>query len=282
MRKKVMLNTYELEDAEFDTFKQLIYDETGIKLTELKKALVRARLTKRIRKLGLDSFKDYNEYLKNNYDAEKFDFINSITTNKTDFFREPRHFDYIKNVVLPELDNMKLKKIRIWSSACSSGEEPYTIGISLLEYYENKRNKPEIKILATDIDTNVLEKAKIGIYTFEQVKGIDSPLLKKYFQKGKGENEGLFRIKDSLKNIIYFRRLNLQDETYPMKGHFDIIFCRNVIIYFDKETQSRMFKRFSKYIADNGYLFIGHSENITRICDDFYLKGNTIYGKVLK
>lgn len=271
----------DLDDREFEKFKELIYSESGIKLSDMKKALVRARLTKRLRILKLDSFTDYYNYLVKNFNEEKFDFVNAITTNKTDFFRESKHFEFMKEVFLPEFIESGKDELRLWSAGCSTGEEPYTIAITLLEFFENYKIKPEIKILATDIDTSVIEKARSGIYTGEQVKGIDTKILKKYFLKGKDENEGLFRAKDYLKKMISFRRLNLHDEVYPMKKRFDLIFCRNVIIYFDKEYQQRLFDRIFNYMNDTGYLFIGHSENLSSVTRKFKLVGNTIYKKNL-
>jgi len=268
----------DIGDKEFHLFKDLIYREAGIKLSDLKKSLLQARLSRRCRFLAIPTFNDYYNFLMENYDEEKIHFINAITTNKTEFFRENRHFEYMRDIFLPEFESRNKREIRIWSAGCSTGEEPYSAAITLMEYYENRKN-PVIKILATDIDTNVLQTAARGIYRKEVVENIELPVLKKYFLRGKGENSGLFSVRDDLKKMIYFRRLNLMQEHYPMKGPFDIIFCRNVIIYFDKETQVNVFKRFHRYLDDRGCLFIGHSENITTITDDFVLKGNTIYAK---
>lgn len=268
----------EFDDDLFVKFKDIVYSEAGIKLSDLKKALLQARLSKRLRALGLNSYREYYRYLMDNYSEESIEFINAITTNKTEFFRESRHFDYMKESSLPEFEKRGKQELRIWSAGCSTGEEPYTIAIVLSEYFEN-RKKMHIKILATDIDTNVIERGVAGLYSLDQVKDIDLPLLKKYFLRGSGDNEGLFMAKDQLKRMIHFRRLNLLENDYPMRKKFDIIFCRNVIIYFDKATQKVLFDRLGNYLDEDGYLFIGHSENITGISNRFSLIGHTIYRK---
>ena len=272
------MNYIDFDDDLFIKFKELIYQEAGIKLTELKKALIQARLTKRLRHLGIPSYRDYYHYLIDHFSDEKIEFINAITTNKTEFFRENKHFEFIRDYCLPEFDGRGKQKIKIWSAGCSTGEEAYSIAITMREFYGGSAS-PQVRILATDIDTNVLEKAYSGVYTLDQVKDIDIALLKKYFKRGAGENEGLFRVKDEIRDMILFRRLNLLDESYPMKGKFDIIFCRNVIIYFDRPTQKELFEKFSRYLDDEGYLFIGHSENLTSVSNKFSLLGHTIYRK---
>lgn len=269
---------YQISDKDFVRFRELIYREAGINLSDAKKALLQARLTRRIRHLGIETFSEYYDYLIANPEDEMVNFINALTTNKTEFFRESRHFHFMIEDALPEFDTMGLDTLRIWSAGCSSGQEPYTIAMSLSEYY-NGIKKPDIKILATDIDTQMLEKAESGIYPEEQVAEIEDQLLRKYFMKGVGSNHGAYRVKDFLKKLISFRRLNLLDEKYPMKRKFDIIFCRNVVIYFDKPTQKMLFNRLGDNLADHGYLFIGHSENILNITDRFRLIGNTIYQK---
>lgn len=275
-----MIKNYNLEDEDFNKLREIVYREAGIKLSDVKKILMQSRLMKRLRELRIDSFSDYYDYLIENYDEEKINFINLITTNKTDFFRENDHFEFMKDVLLPDYEKRGIKEIRIWSAGCSTGEEPYTIAMVTNEYFSTKQ-APEILILATDIDTQVLQKAKNGVYPEEHLSTVDPKYLKTYFTKGTGENEGLYRVNESLKQTVYFRRLNLLQEEYPMKKQFDIIFCRNVIIYFDRETQKRLFSKFYNYLKDDGYLLIGHSENITSITDKFMLAGRTIYRKVV-
>jgi len=268
----------QLQDREFNNFKEIIYREAGIKLSDLKKALVQARLSRRIRLLNLTSYDEYYEYLIEHYEDEKVHFINSITTNKTEFFREKKHFDFMMDSALPAIEASGANEIRIWSAGCSTGEEPYTIALTVLEYFGTRR-KPVIKILATDIDTQVLEKAQAGIYTDDQTDTVPESLMQKYFLKKDSDGSLFYKVKDSVKQLVFFRHLNLHSEQYPMTKQFDIIFCRNVIIYFDKLMQVKLFSRFRNYLKDTGYLMIGHSENISSITDDFILMGNTIYRK---
>lgn len=271
------MTIFELSDRDFQKFRELVYNEAGINLTEVKKALLQARLSKRLRLLGIASYSEYYDYINDNSDTEMSEFVNALTTNKTDFFRENKHFIYMKEELLPELEHEK--EIRIWSAGCSTGEEPYSISMTMLDYFEN-RSKIPFKILATDIDTQVLDKGRAGIYKAEGVDEIDLDVRKKYFYRGKDENAGKYKIKEIVQKPVFFRRLNLKDAAYPFKKKFHIVFCRNVIIYFDKDTQRFLFNNIYRYIEDGGYLFIGHSENITGLTDQFKLVGATIYKKV--
>ena len=186
----------------------------------------------------------------------------------------PRHSrSWLKSTV-------KDRDLRIWSAGCSTGEEPYSIAITMLEHFPGAMSA-DVKILATDIDTSVLEKGRNGIYTADAILDVPEELIKKYFFRGKGANEGFFKAKDTLKKMVYFRRLNLLDEIYPMKGKFDLIFCRNVIIYFDRETQQRLFGKFHAFLDDEGHLFVGHSETLTGLSTKFSLVSNSIYKKVV-
>jgi chemotaxis protein methyltransferase CheR len=275
-----MINNYNLSDKDFNRLRDIIYNEAGIKLSDVKKALMQSRLMKRLRELQLANFTEYHDYLLEHYEKEKINFINAITTNKTDFFRENEHFEFMKKKILPDFDLKKEREIRIWSAGCSTGEEPYTIAITLHEYYSGKK-APEFLILATDIDTQVLNKAQDGLYAADHLADVESKYLNNYFTYERNQNGAFYRAKDKLKEAVYYRRLNLLVEQYPMKKQFDIIFCRNVIIYFDKETQKKLFEKFYGYLKDDGYLLIGHSENITNITDKFYLVGRTIYKKVV-
>jgi chemotaxis protein methyltransferase CheR len=271
----------ELTESQFNRFRGVVYQESGIKLSESKRALMQARLMKRMRELRISGYEDYYNFLVDNYQEEVVNLINCITTNKTDYFREPKHFQFLTEVVLPEFDRMKKKDIRIWSAGCSTGEEPYSIAITLMEYFRG-RAMPEVRILATDIDTQVLAKGSAGVYKAEILEAVDADLARKYFLRGRGEYEGSFMVKDSLKKLVYFRRLNLLNESYPMSRKFDVIFCRNVIIYFDRESQKRLFERFYRYLDGDGYLFVGHSETLTGVTDKFYFVKNTIYRKVIQ
>lgn len=274
------INILNLADKEFYLFRDIVYKESGINLSDTKKALVQARVIRRLRELQIPTYSEYYKYLNDNYSDEVVNFINCITTNKTEFFRESRHFDYLRNVVFPRYEANNKRKIRIWSAASSTGEEPYTIAIVASEYFKGKK-MPDIKILATDIDTRVLQRARVGIYREDAVEEIEPGVLRKYFKRGNGDNAGLYKVKDSLKRMIYYRRLNLLSEKFPMKGQFDIIFCRNVIIYFNHESQMKLVKQFYNYLADDGFLFMGHSETLRGASDIYKFIGESTYCKII-
>jgi len=268
---------FHFTDQDFKRIQGLVSEHTGINLSDAKKDMVYSRLSRRLRALDIDKFQDYCNLLEDEHEDELIQFTNAITTNLTSFFREPHHFEYLAQKVLPALaqKNAHSKKIRIWSAGCSTGEEPYTIAMTLLENMSGFRGW-DIKILATDLDSNVVATASNGIYTQERVNGISKPRLNKWFRKGSGDNADKVRVADDLKNLITFKKLNLMHE-WPMKGPFDIIFCRNVVIYFDKPTQRQLFDRYHSLMAPDGHLFIGHSESLYRVSDKFSLIGNTIY-----
>ncbi|MGM0370630.1 MAG: CheR family methyltransferase [Bacillota bacterium] len=269
----------EISEKIFNHISDLIYQKIGVHLPQKKKAMVNSRLSKRIRKLGLKDFEAYCQYLENNKE-ELLHLFNTLTTNVTHFFREKHHFDFLCENVFPEIKRDKAdKKIRCWSAGCSSGEEAYTLAILLAEFFSDSW---DLKILASDINTEVLTVAQQGIYHQRQVKKIPYDLLKKYFKLGTGENQGLFKVKAKLKNLIEFRRSNLNQKHYPIKSDLDFIFCRNVFIYFNSETQNKILNRFHHYLKAGGYLFLGHSESIDK--DEQENKwqsiGKTIYKKV--
>ena len=254
-----------ISDKNFKAIQDLVYDNIGVNLTEKKRALVISRLSKRLRELGLNDFGSYIDYLKEN-EAELEVMFNLITTNVTRFFREQHHFDYLKEKYFPCVlkeakKNNRPKKLRIWSSACSTGEEPYSLAILAHNFFEDK--DWEIEILASDINTEVLKIAQKGIYIKEKVKKIPYELLKKYFRLGTGDNQGLFKVKKKLQKLIKFRQLNLTaKKPYPIEKPLDIIFCRNVFIYFNKQTQNYILDKFYNNLIDSGLLFMGHSEKI--------------------
>lgn len=270
---------YEYTERDFKLVQKLVADHTGINLTDAKKDLVYGRLSKRIRKLDLSSFQEYISYVEDDHESELINFINAITTNLTSFFRENHHFEYLRNTLIPELiaRNEDSRRIRIWSAGCSTGEEPYSIAITVLEALQNYSNW-DVKILATDLDTNVVATAKAGIYKDERVTGIDKKKLKRWFLNGSGNNLGKVRVSSELQDIITFKQLNLMTQ-WPMKDKFDIIFCRNVVIYFDKPTQKVLFERYANILRNNGTLIIGHSETLFKVSDRFKPIGNTIYEK---
>lgn len=272
--------SFRLTDKEFKFICQFVYQIAGIVLNESKREMVYRRLTRIIRERKFDSFSQYCQYLKNNVDQEKNYFINAITTNLTSFFREEHHFDYLLKKELPALidKNKQTKRIRIWSSASSTGEEPYSIAITVREAIKNYLSNWDIKILATDIDSDVLAHGKAGVYDERRIEDISKAYKKTYFNKGIGNNSHKVKVDKLLQNLITFKQLNLLHE-WPMKGSFDIIFCRNVIIYFDKTTQQDLFARYYDLLAPGGLLILGHSENLGVYQKYFENVGRTIFRK---
>ena len=265
-----------MTEADYRFISQTVYDECGIVLSDQKKDMVYSRIARRIRALKLSNFATYLEYLQNNKDLEFVEFINAITTNLTSFFREPHHFEFLKKTIIPEIkQNHRLdKRVRIWSAGCSTGMEPYTIAMSTVNSFPSDW---DFKILATDLDTNVLATAMNGVYEGNSVTGINDELLKSHFlHNAQGDQ---YKVKEKLRRLITFKQLNLL-ENWPMKGGFDVIFCRNVVIYFDLETKNKLFSRYAEMLRPNGYLILGHSETMSREVTEFKPLGNTIYQKV--
>ena len=257
--------------TEFERIRTLLYQHCGIKLNDSKKVMVYSRLGRRLRATGTTSFEEYLDLIEQDQGEEWEAFINSLTTNLTAFFREPHHFPILKEHVL----NLPKKPLRLWCSAASTGEEPYTIAMTMIEAFDSY--KPPVQIIATDIDTNVLAIARAGIYSWDRVEKLPTETLKRYFLKGSGKNAGFVQVRDELRDLISFQPLNLLDEQWPITGGFDAIFCRNVMIYFDKETQYKILKRFVPMLESHGLLFAGHSESFLHAADIFKLKGNTIF-----
>jgi chemotaxis protein methyltransferase CheR len=266
---------FPMTDENFTFLSGIAYDISGIVLGDQKKELVYSRVARRIRKLSLLSFDQYCQFLDKNREAETNEFINSITTNLTSFFRESHHFEYLVTSVIPEWKKSKIgKPIRIWSSACSTGPEPYSIAITLNKNMAVKNF--DIKILATDLDSDVLAKGRIGEYSLNEVEQLPKEYLSNFIKNG---STGKSMVKPGIKKMVTFNRLNLLGP-WPMKLSFDVIFCRNVVIYFNKETQKELFDRLADSLSDGGYLFIGHSETLHGVSDRFELIGRTIYKKV--
>jgi chemotaxis protein methyltransferase CheR len=268
---------FRFTDRDFQYLRQLVNRETGIVITAAKREMVYSRLSRRLRALNLTDFEDYCRVLEEDEQGELNAFINAITTNLTSFFREPHHFDHLQNTVVPDLlnKNAASRRIRIWSAGCSTGEEPYSIAMAIAEVLPDDW---DCRILATDIDTDVLMKAERGIYPLERVASLPQSRLKRWFSRGSGANQGLTRVVRELREMITFRRLNLMGE-WPVNGPIDILFCRNVVIYFDKETQRCIFDKFAERMEENSRLFIGHSESLFKITNRFELIGQTIYRK---
>ena len=269
---------FHFTDKEFQFIREMVTSHTGIKLPDAKREMVYGRLSRRLRELSLNSFSDYCALLEKDADSELGHLVNAITTNLTSFFREKHHFDYMKQTLAPLLEkHNRDKRVRIWSAGCSTGAEPYSIAMTMSETLPSARGW-DVKILATDIDTKVLQTGKDGIYHDRDVTGVSDQQLRRWFQKGKGEHEGTMRVQDELRDMITFRQLNLLGP-WPMKKTFDFIFCRNVVIYFDKDTQRKLFSRYADHLAPGGHLFIGHSESLYKVSDRFKLIGQTIYRK---
>jgi chemotaxis protein methyltransferase CheR len=266
-----------ITDSEFRYLRDLIYAHTGIALSEHKRALVCARLARRLRHWKLNTYAEYYDLLteRDPDGRELMEMVNAITTNKTEFFRELHHFQFLSEHVFPELHQSHNRRMRIWSAACSSGEEPYSIAITACEALAMAEY--DIKILATDIDTNMIERATRGVYPLEQVIRIPEALREKYFLRGTRNNDGLAKVKPLLQSLIRFRHINLVDESWPMQGPFDVIFCRNVIIYFDKDTQRRLLTHFASLMRHDGYLMLGHAEAIHGFEHLFRAVGHSVY-----
>lgn len=265
----------ELSNSQFNKVIQIVYQFSGIKLGAGKEALVKARLMKRLRALKIESFEDYMNHIDNDEGREELSrMIDVITTNKTGFFREIEHFHYFRESILPELKNQSM---RFWSAACSSGEEPFSLAILLRDELPNIESK-DVKILATDISTTMLEKANNAVFREEALQDLPVCLLKKYFINFRKEWPHTYRLEDSVRTMVKFARLNLMGP-WPMKRPFDVIFCRNVMIYFDKLTQQRLIQRFWHLLEPGGYLFVGHAEGLSSISHKFHYVRPATYRK---
>lgn len=276
-----------LQEKEFQFLKELIYKETGIFLAPHKKIMLQSRLNIRLRMNKIEGFAAYVNRLKTDrafFKTEVHEIINRVTTNKTDFFRENHHFDYLKKTYFPGIEEKAQKtysrKLRFWCAACSSGEEPYSLAITIKEYFAGKTGW-DIRIIASDIDTNILNIASKGEYKEDRVAPVRKDLRLKYFTEKKVNDEKIYTVKPELKAMIQFKKINLLDSPIPLHEKMNLIFCRNVIIYFDKKTQAELFSNMAKIMSDNGILIIGHSETLFGISNQFKFLGQTIYQKKL-
>lgn len=260
-----------LTDADFTRIRELIYQRAGIVLAEHKREMVYSRLAKRLRHHGLTRFSDYLARLERQPEAKEWEaFTNALTTNLTAFFREAHHFP-----LLAEHIKHRNAPVTIWCAAASTGEEPYSLAMTLLETLGPKASQS--RVVATDIDTEALKKARTGVYPLEQVHKLDEVRVKRFFQKGTGKRLGLARIRPEVSELVEFLPLNLLAPQWSIKGPFDAIFCRNIMIYFDKDTQAKILKRFAPMLKPDGLLFAGHSENFSYISKEFKLRGQTVY-----
>lgn len=275
-----------MSDGDFDRLSEFISAHCGIKMPRGKKVMLEARLGKRLRSVGAASFHDYCNYLFNAEGGEKelVHMIEAVTTHKTDFFREPAHFEFLTNTILPEHINSAGAGpgniFRVWSAGCSSGEEPYTLAMVLFEF-ASQNNGFSFSILATDISTQILEKARRGIYEEDRIVTVPMSLKKKYILRSKDPKKGVIRMAPELRSLIRYEKLNLMAEHYELREPpLDVIFCRNVIIYFDRPTQERLINRFCRYLKPNGYLILGHSESVHGLEVPLNRVSSTIYRKI--
>lgn len=254
-----------MSDEDFNRLSDFVYKQSGIKLPPVKKIMLQSRLQKRLRELSITSFKEYTDYVfsPEGQKNEIIHMIDVVSTNKTDFFREPVHFDFLNSDVLPEyMGKSRLNyTLKVWSAGCSSGEEPYTIAITLQEF-KNNNPKFDYSILGTDISSVILQNAATAVYKEERIVNIPLELKRKYFLKSKDRSKRTVRVIKDLRNKISYHRLNFMSDSYNLPEMFDVIFCRNVLIYFNRETQEQVINKLCYKLKSGGYLFIGHSESI--------------------
>jgi chemotaxis protein methyltransferase CheR len=269
--KSDAVKEFDFTTRDFERVRALIYKRAGIALAESKQEMVYSRLARRLRATGIRSFHAYLDELESRLDNEEWEaFTNALTTNLTSFFREAHHFpllaEHVRKIAEP---------LTIWCSASSTGEEPYSIAMTLCEAFDTLT--PPAQVIATDIDTNVLNTAANGVYPLERLDKMSQERIRRFFLKGKGQQEGLVRVRPELRQMVTFKQLNLLSDNWPIKGPFDAIFCRNVMIYFDKPTQGKILTRFAPLMKPDALLFAGHSENFLYVSDAFKLRGKTVY-----
>ncbi|MGP2409944.1 MULTISPECIES: protein-glutamate O-methyltransferase CheR [unclassified Yersinia (in: enterobacteria)] len=267
-----MIQRLPLPDVHFRRICQLIYQRAGIVLADHKREMVYNRLVRRLRLLGINDFGQYLALLETDPNSAEWQaFVNALTTNLTAFFREAHHFP-----ILAEHARQRPGSYSVWSTAASTGEEPYSIAMTLCDVLGNRAGS--CQVLASDIDTQVLEKATSGVYRQDELRSLSAQQMQRYFLRGTGPHQGMVRVRPELANMIHFQQLNLLAPEWALPGQFDAIFCRNVMIYFDKETQERILRRFVPLLKPGGLMFAGHSENFSQISREFYLRGQTVYG----
>ncbi len=257
---------------DFERVRELIYDHAGISLNASKQDMVYSRLARRLRATGINNFREYLALLESNNEAEWEAFANSLTTNLTSFFRESHHFPLLAEHVIKHKGR---HPIALWCSAASTGEEPYSMAMAMVDAFGSFT--PPVTILATDLDTSVLAKADAGVYPMERVEKLSADVIKRFFLKGAGAQAGFVRVRPELRAMITFRQVNLLNSDWPVRGPLDAIFCRNVMIYFDKETQLKILQRFAPLLQPDGLLFAGHSESFHHATHLFKLQGKTVY-----
>ena len=271
-----------LQDADFERFRQLIESETGIHLSDAKRGLLVARLSRRVRTLGLASLREYFEYVERGDADERTRMFDAISTNETRFFREPHHFEILANRIFPRWKALaargaRERRLRIWSAGCSSGEEPYSVAMSLLEVFDPA--EWDLRVDATDLSTRVLDVARRGEWPARKAADVPEPLLRRYMLRGTRSQEGVMKAGDALRSIVRFGRQNLMDEPYAMPGHYDMILCRNVLIYLAHANRVRVVHSLLSHLAPGGFFFIGHAETLAGIADGPKAIGPNVYVK---
>ena len=268
---------FAFSDADFDALRKLVKEITGINLTDQKRELVYGRLARRLRALQLRTFAEYRDLLSEDGGEEIRELCNAITTNLTSFFREGHHFEYLRDHVLGPLqvNRNAPRRVRIWSSACSTGEEPYSLAMTVFESFPDLHGW-DVKILATDLDSDVLGKAQRGIYGADRMRNMSPQRLQTFFTEQRGRDGPCYEVIPELKSLITFKQLNLM-HALPMKGPMDAIFCRNVVIYFDKDTQRELFARIAQIQRQGDLLFLGHSESLFKVSESYAPIGKTMY-----
>ena len=274
------LREFSFGHEDFEALRTLVKQLTGINLSDQKRELVYGRLARRLRALQLKSFAEYREVLANDGGKEIAELCNAITTNLTAFFREPHHFEYLREQALLPCANdpARSKRLRIWSAGCSTGEEPYSIAMTILETVPDLR-RWDIRILATDLDSDVLERARRGSYAADRVRGLNPERIARFFTQREERKELYYQVRPEVADLITFKQLNLM-HPLPMKGPLDMIFCRNVVIYFDKDTQRSLFARVAHLQRSGDLLFLGHSESLFKVSEDYALIGRTIHRRL--
>ena len=262
---------FRFTQADFERVRRLIYEHAGISLSPIKKEMVYSRLVRRLRALELASFEAYLAHLEREGGGEWETFVNALTTNLTSFFREPHHF----GILAQQMHASSSRPFRIWCAAASTGEEVYSLAITACESFDSL--SPPVSIIASDIDTSVLNTARAGVYPLERTEPLGAERLRRFFLRGTGSRAGYARVRPELQSMLDFQRINLLDSSWPVRGTFDAIFCRNVMIYFDKNTQLRVLQRFKPCLAAHGLFYAGHSESFLHAADLFRSRGRTVY-----
>ena len=281
-RQREMHDHHTLAPGLFTKFQQLIYRESGIWLGSHKHALLTGRLARRLRLLGLSNMQEYYQLvIQPDQLHERAVMLDHITTNETHFFREPRHFDFLERQIFPKWQQeaaagQRSMRLRFWSAGCSSGEEPYSLAMLLLKHFPVDKGW-ELEVLATDISTRVLEKAREAVYPLEKAKEIPPEYLRAYMLKGKGAHKGVMKVNPDLHRVVRFARVNLHADSYPILGSFDLIFCRNVLIYFDQESKIKVIAGILRHLSASGLLFVGHSEHLGQIAPNLKTVAPTIH-----